>query len=117
MLLRALATLLCALAIALATGTEAQAQTHYEAELEAAIEYYFDGYEEVSAHAIVACESGYGADIYNEWSGAYGPWQFMAYTSYDLGFEHSLMHDPWYATWAASEYYEIAGWSPWACAW
>lgn len=107
----------CFAQVAFAQEAEAQAYYDYDAELEAAINYYFpEPGLNASAHAIVACESGYGADIYNEYSSAYGPWQFMPDTSYGLGFDHGAMWDPWYATYAARQYYNIAGWSPWSCA-
>ena len=112
-MLRRMALCLTVAAFAAIFASEApQAQT----EAEAAIRYHFPAYEEDIAVSIAACESGLGADIYNEASGAYGIFQFLPSTSYALGFDHSAMADPWYAAWAASRYQDIAGWSPWACA-
>lgn len=106
----------CVFVFAVADTAHASFAQSYEAELEAAIEYHFHGYEEDVAHYVVNCESGYGADIYNEYSAAYGPWQFLPSTSYAMGFDHGLMADPWYSTYAAAEYVDVAGWTPWACA-
>ncbi len=96
-------------------GAEARGGA-YAAQIEAAITYYFPWYEEDDARYIVACESDFGADIYNEYSQAYGPWQFMPETAYAMGYDPWLMDDPWYSTEAAYELWLTAGWSPWACA-
>ena len=90
----------------------AQAQT----EAEAAIRYHFPAYEEDYAVAIAECETGLGADIYNEASGAYGIFQFLPSTSYALGFDHSAMADPYYSAYAASILQDMYGWGQWACA-
>ena len=114
MLARLALCLIVAAFAALALQNEAQAQSGYEAELEAAINYYFGG--DPDAHYIVECESGYGADLYNEWSGTIGPWQFMPSTAAGLGYDPMAMYDPWASTEAAYHLYQLEGWSPWECA-
>lgn len=120
-MLRRLSLFVLAAVFALSVGVvkpgSAEAQSYqYRAELNAAVNYYFYGYERWEARAILRCESGFGADVYNDYSGAAGPWQFMPATAWGLGYSTWDVYDPWLATQAAEQLHETEGWSPWACA-
>lgn len=117
----ALALLLAGMLACMVTS-EAEAQGYaYDpyggSYVEQVIRDVWPDHEEDLAVAVAACESGLDPHAYNPASGAYGPWQFLASTSYGMGFDHSLMYDPVYATQAAYQLRQQMGWSPWVCAW
>jgi hypothetical protein len=122
-MLKRLALLVSTVAIAMIVASPgvAQAQVH-PAEAEAAIRYHFDWDEEDFAVAVSDCETGLGADIYNDYSGAHGILQIMPSTAYEMGYDYSALSDPWYAAWAAKDLHDYTeslgmwGFQPWACA-
>lgn len=65
-------------------------------------------------HAITERESGSGADLYNEASGACGYFQFLPSTAAYMGYSCYDLYDPYTSAQAAYELYQIAGFSPWA---
>lgn len=87
-----------------------------------AIYTYFDADEAAFAVEVSACETGLGADIYNEGSGAYGILQMLPSTAYDMGYDYSLLEDPYYSAWAAKDLHDYMqslgywGFQPWSCA-
>jgi hypothetical protein len=47
---------------------------------------------------------------------AFGVFQMMPGTIYDLGGDYGLLDDPVYASQMAAKLQDIAGWGPWDCA-
>ena len=115
-LLTTLAATAATLVLAFGAPDQASATTPSEAEAEAAIRYHFPADAEDAMVAIAACESGLGADIYNEYSGAHGILQELPSTAYYYGHDYAALADPYYAASAAYDLYLDAGFAPWACA-
>lgn len=72
--------------------------------------------EEDTAVAIADCETGLGADIYNEGSAAYGIFQFLPSTIAGMDGVYGWLANPVYASIMAAKLQNLMGWTAWSCA-
>lgn len=115
--------LLAVLAVSLMMVLAPSAQAHEiapSAEMSGSVEeiIYQTWPAEEAAYAVqvAACESGLGADIYNESSGAYGIFQMLPSTAAGMGVDYSALADPYYASVTAAQLQDAYGWGQWVCA-